>query len=344
MSTGLQNYSAGDSIYVIESDCSLFSFAPGVFNASFDPANNGFTVSSAGAVKYYHSDGSLQKTISTYGWGVPDIVQAIEDNGNIWIADISKGLIMGTDMTDFTLLAFPGPVSNNAISITSLNGRTIICGGSVDNSWNNLWLYSQVSVHESNSWTLMSSATIWDAMRAAPDPDNSSHLFITTWGSGLLEYENNILVNQYNETNSPLQTIIPGKPYVRICGLAMDVNKYLWITQTGVPGSIKVLKPDGTWIVYPFTIDAPTIGDLIITKSGHKWIILPRGYGLFVLDDNNTPENFSDDRYRKITVTDTENQVFSSVFSIAEDLDGNIWVGTDQGPLIYYNPDKVFDE
>ena len=123
----------------------------------------------------------------------------------------------------------------------------------------------------------------------------------------------------------------------------MDKNKYLWITQTGVPGSIKVLKPDGTWIVYPFTIEAPTIGDLIITKSGHKWIILPRGYGLFVLDDNNTPENFSDDRYRKIIVTDTENQVFSSVFSIAEDLDGNIWIGTDQGPLIYYNPDKVFD-
>ena len=335
--------SAGDSIYVIENGCSLFSFAPGVFNTSFDLANNGFTISSMSSVRYYHSDGSLQKTISTYGWGVPDIAQAIGDNGNIWIADISKGLIRGTDMTDFSTLAFPGPASNNAISITSLNGQTIICGGSVDNSWNNLWLYSQVSIHESNNWTLMSSATIWDAMRAVPDPGNSSHLFISTWGSGLLEYENNILVNQYNESNSPLQTIIPGKPYVRICGLAMDMNRYLWITQTGVPGSIKVLKPDGTWIIYPFTIEAPTIGDLIITKSGHKWIILPRGYGLFVLDDNKTPENFSDDRYRKIIVTDTENQVFSSVFSIAEDLDGNIWVGTDQGPLIYYNPDKVFD-
>jgi hypothetical protein len=335
--------SAGDSIYVIGNDCTLFSYIPGVFNTSFDPAGDGFTVSSPGFARYYLANGSLKRTTSTYGHGPPNMSQAIVDNNDIWIADLSEGLFRGIDMSDFTPLTFPGPASNNAISITSLNGQTIICRGSVDNSWNNLWLYSQVSVHESNSWILMSSTTIWDAMRAAPDPGNSNHLFISTWGSGLLEYENNILINQYNETNSPLQTIIPGKPYVRICGLAMDKNKYLWITQTGVPGSIKVLKPDGTWIVYPFTIEAPTISDLIITKSGHKWIVLPRGYGLFVLDDNNTPENFSDDRYRKIIVMDTENQVFSSIFSIAEDLDGNIWIGTDQGPLIYYNPDKVFD-
>ena len=124
----------------------------------------------------------------------------------------------------------------------------------------------------------------------------------------------------------------------------MDKEKNLWITQTEVPGSIKVLKPDGSWIVNPVTIDAPTIGDIIITKTGHKWIVLPRGYGLFILDDNNTPDVFSDDRYKKMLVKDTENKVISSVYSIAEDLDGNIWVGTDQGPLIYYNPEKVFDD
>jgi ligand-binding sensor domain-containing protein len=104
-----------------------------------------------------------------------------------------------------------------------------------------------------------------------------------------------------------------------------------------------VLKSDGGWIVNPLTIDAPTIGDIIITSKGKKWIILPRGYGLFILDDNNTPEVFSDDRYKKMLVQDIENQVISFVYSIAEDLDGNIWVGTDQGPVIYFNSDNVFE-
>jgi hypothetical protein len=115
------------------------------------------------------------------------------------------------------------------------------------------------------------------------------------------------------------------------------------MTQTGVPGSIKILKPDGTWITNPVTIEAPTIGDIIITRSGYKWVVLPRGYGVFVLDDNNTPENFTDDRYKQMLIKDTENKVISTVYSISEDLDGNIWVGTDQGPAIYYNPQQVFD-
>jgi hypothetical protein len=123
----------------------------------------------------------------------------------------------------------------------------------------------------------------------------------------------------------------------------MDKSNNLWITQSGVPGSIKALKPDGSWIINPLTIDAPDIGDIIITSTGQKWVILPRGYGLFVLDDNKTPEVFNDDRYRRLMVQDTENQPISFVYYLAEDLDGNIWIGTDQGPLIYYNPEKVFD-
>jgi ligand-binding sensor domain-containing protein len=95
--------------------------------------------------------------------------------------------------------------------------------------------------------------------------------------------------------------------------------------------------------VNPLTINAPVIGDIIITTIGQKWIILPRGYGLFILDDNKTPDIFSDDRSKKLLVQDSENQPISLVYSIAEDLDGNIWVGTDQGPLIYFNPEKVFD-
>jgi len=335
--------SGDDSVYVIDELCTLFSYIPGVNNTSFDPAAQGFTISSSASIRLYNSDGSLNKTIASYGWGTPNISQAVVDNMDIWIADINSGLVWGKNMSLFSPLTLPGPASNNVINISSNNGKTFICGGSVDISWNNLWRPLQISIHENNSWITHSSETIRDAMRAVADPDNASHFFVSTWGGGLLEYENNNLIKQYTESNSPLQTIIPGEPYVRICGLAMDKDKNLWITQTEVPDNIKVLKPDGSWIVNPVTINAPTIGDIIITKRGHKWIILPRGFGLFILDDNKTPEVFSDDRYKKMLVKDNENKVISYVYSIAEDLDGNIWVGTDQGPLIYYNPENIFE-
>jgi hypothetical protein len=337
-----QNFT-GDSIFVIQGSASLFSYSASVFNGSFDNSDNGFTISSGNTARVFNPDGSLNRIISDYGWGSLNIAQAIRDGNDIWIADINNGLILNRNVSEYSKLTLAGPVSNNAINITSEEGKTIICGGGIDASWNNLWRPLQVSIYEDNAWTDISSAVISDAMRAVVDPSDNTHFFVSTWGGGLLEYKNNILVKQYTDANSPLQTIIPGRPYVRICGLAMDNNRNLWITQTEVIGSIKMLKPDGTWIINPLTIDAADIGDMIITRNGQKWIVLPRGYGLAVFDDNGTPSNFNDDSYIKMSVTDSDDEVISNVYSIAEDLDGNIWVGTDKGPLIYYNPEKVFE-
>lgn len=336
--------SGGDSVYIFDGASSLFLYFPGVYNTSFDPGTTGFTISSSSSVKYYNNSGALQNTISSYSWGKTKIAQAIADNGNIWIADTNSGLVLGENMTVFSILSLPGPVSNNAYSITSHNGKTIICGGGADASGNNLAQPLQVSIHENNTWTSVPSGTINDAMRTLIDPDDINHFFVSSWGDGLLEFLNNNLVQQYTGSNSPLQTTIPGRPNVKVCGLATDKDKNLWITQTGVPGSIKVLKPDGSWIVNPVTIDAPLIADIIIAKNGYKWILLPGENNLFVLDDNHTPENFTDDRSKKITVQDISGSISPIVYSLAEDLDGYIWAGTDEGPLVYYNPEKVFTE
>ncbi len=175
----------------------------------------------------------------------------------IWIADIKSGLIKADNTNHFTVLNLPGPVSNNAFHVASLNGKTVICGGGTDDSWNNLGRTLQISSFEDNAWKIAEGSNINDAIRSLIDPDDENHLFISTWGSGLLEYRDNLLVKQYTDANSPLQTIIPGKPYVRICGLAMDKDKNLWMTQTGVPGSLKILKQNGSWIVNPLTIRCP---------------------------------------------------------------------------------------
>ncbi len=332
--------SAGDQVYVVGNSGSLFSFLPGVTNTSFDPSSAGFTISSSGYVKYYTSNGVLTKTISSYGWAIPQISQGVIDNNDIWIADINSGLIKGENMNSFTALTLPGPVSNNAFNLYSLNGKTVISGGGTDNLWNNEGKSLAISVYENSSWTSISSGTVFDPLRTVIDPGNNNHIFVSTWGYGLLEYENNNLVKQYTETNSPLQAVMPGR--VRICGLAFDKSKSLWLTQSGVPGNIKVLRSDGSWVVNPVSINAPVIGDILITGKGQKWIILPKGNGLFVLDDNNTPDVFSDDKFKQFPVQDSENQVIGAVYSLAEDQDGSIWAGTDQGPVIYFNPENVF--
>lgn len=336
--------SGGDYLYVYDGTSTLFSFIPGAFNRSFESASNGFIVTASSSVRHYGADGSLIRTVSSAQWPNPDFSQAVENNQEIWIADRISGLLRYSSSNSISSLSLPGPVSNNAFHITSEDGKTIITGGGTDVSWNNLWRSLQISIHDGNDWTAITSSSVSDGMRTLIHPDDRDHYFVSTWGGGLLEYKKNVLVNQYTDANSPLQTIIPGRPYVRVCGLAMDSKKNLWITQSEVKGSLKVLKPDGTWIVNPLTIDVQMIGDIIITKTDHKWIVLPRGNGLFVFDDNDTPEAFGDDISKKMLVEDMDGNIVSNIYSIAEDLEGNIWVGTDQGPLIYYNPERVLKE
>ncbi len=333
----------GDSVYAIDAGCSLFRFNPGLFYRSFELSENGFVFSTPGSVFYFDQNGSPHDSFDSYGWGIPEINQAIVSGGITWIADVSRGLVRRKNAESFDLLSLPGPGSPDAVSITSYNGKTIICGGSVDISWNNVWKPLEVSINENNDWTTITSQTIFDPLRAAIDPADNNHFFISTWGSGLLEYRNNELVNHFKDGNSPLQTIIPDKPYVRLCGLAFDEDRKLWITQTGAPGTIKALTPEGNWIVNPATTDVYAVGDISVTKGKKKWIVLPRGDGLFIVDDNGTPDYAGDDRSKTMLVIDSENNVISHAFCIAEDLEGNIWLGTGEGPVIYYNPEKVME-
>ena len=336
-----QGLPSGDAVYSISDAVRLHSSAPGVSNASFDMAPGGFTISSPGLVRLFTPEGILEKTITSYGWGTPDISQGIIDNNDIWIADKNYGLIRGRSMTEFVNLSLDGPASDDAVKIATMDGKTIICAGGADNAWNKKSLTFGISLFAGNHFTNLTSASVTDAMRSCFDPANSSHFYISTWGDGLLEYNNNTLVKKYDNTNSPLQS---DGSMVKVCGLAMDDAKNLWITQTGVTGSIKILKPDGTWLVHPTIIDAPVKGDIISTINGQKWIILPEGHGVFVIDDNNTPDQTGDDKSKKLTIMDSDGSIFNSVFSIAEDLDGNIWLGTDNGPVVYYNTQRIFEE
>ena len=334
--------SGADIVYAIGEGVSVFSQSPGTVNRSFDPAPDGFTISSSGSLRYYSSQGTLKKEISSYGWGQPDICQALIFGNDIWIADRSHGTIQGKNMTGFTGLPVSGPASDKVASIASEGGKTIICAGGTNGSWNGLKRPFMVSVHDGRKFENISSGSQYDAMRAAIDPSDPSRYFVSSWGDGLFMYENNALVKQFDSSNSPLQES-GSSGETRVLGLARDKTGNLWITQPDATSKIKALKSGGTWESYPVNINAPLAGDLIATSSGQVWIILPGGYGLFIIDDNGTAGMFTDDKTRKLTITDNDNNTINSAFSLAEDLDGSIWVGTGQGPVIYHNPEGVFD-
>ena len=68
-----------------------------------------------------------------------------------------------------------------------------------------------------------------------------------------------------------------------------------------------------------------------------------RGAGIFVYNDNNTIGNPNDDQYKILSTNIGSGNLPSlQTYCFAEDLEGEIWVGTDNGIAVFYDPAAVF--
>jgi len=165
---------------------------------------------------------------------------------------------------------------------------------------------------------------------------------------------NRKFVKLYSINNSTLQTIFPKESYklnyVRTNGLQYDKNHNLWVLNSYIDSVINVLKDDGKWISFyhPELVGKPTFERIIFDKRGWAWITSMRYEpGVFCFNTNGTLEDTSDDKTKFIGSfinQDGTNLGKLKILSIVEDKDGAIWIGTEKGPIVIYNPTNFFDD
>ncbi|MCK4922250.1 MAG: hypothetical protein KAS71_14460, partial [Bacteroidales bacterium] len=268
------------------------------------------------------------------------------ENEVMWIADKYNGLIRNPNSWEKIILIPEGPIEKKIAGMAFSNGKLLGVAGGTTSSWGNLYVAAQVYEYENKEWSNFKRDSIKDLIDIEVDPLNNERYFAASWGYGLLEFNNGELQEVYTDYNSSLQTIIPSDYFFRLGGLDFDKEGNLWVTNSGVAEPLSVLKTNGDWKSFPISsaVDAPNMADIIVTDSGHKWIILQGGKGLFVFNENNI-DNDDDDEYVKLSIVNKNGGVITNeVYSIAEDRDGNIWVGTNQGPLVYYSPYRIFSD
>src|SRR5207302_914702 len=100
------------------------------------------------------------------------------------------------------------------------------------------------------------------------------------------------------------------------------------------------LGTDGSW--KSFNVGTIYNGNfmynLMVDSYNQKWMNI-RGLGLLVYNENN-PENA---QTRLITGAIGNGALPSTtIFSLAQDKDGAVWIGTDQGVVVIYNPGNIF--
>ena len=148
----------------------------------------------------------------------------------------------------------------------------------------------------------------------------------------------------YNHTNSPIQQYKYYAANVDVVSkIKGDSKNNIWLLNEYSSYPLMVLTPDNKW--YKFLI--PTIGrmsfeDLLIDSRGIKW--LAGESKLVAYYENKTFDDESDDLCVQIPLTDGEGTIASRTTCVVEDLDGEIWIGTNQGIAVHSSPSRVFKD
>jgi ligand-binding sensor domain-containing protein len=274
-----------------------------------------------------------------------------DHNNEAWIADNANGLVNAPRKWKYSKIKVAGPPTEHSFSMTSSQGHLWVASGGIKSNWSGRYLKRGIYEFYQENWTTYNSKntpafdTILDVMKVVVNPQNVNEVFVASWGEGVVKLKNGLVSTIYNKSNSTLQDAINYPDFIGIAGLAYDLNNNLWVTNSANPTGLHMMEPNGTWHAYSLSplVTSDVIGDLVIDQYDQKWIIMPRGHGIIVYNDNNTPNNIFDDQKKRLGQNVGNGKLPSTgVYSIAVDHEGEIWVGTDKGVAVFYSPGLVF--
>ncbi len=303
-------------------------------------------VFSKNAIQSYSEQRVKGIGLTSYSFGgTPSINDCLFiDTNRIALADNFNGLVWGT-LVNQKISTPTGPFSNNFFALDVSSEYVVGAAGSYDNAFGNIWSPFIAHIYNGTRWSYFADWFQHDAVRVKFDPQNPMRYYVASWGSGLYRFSGSEMDGHFTPENSTLQSVFPGQPYCRIAGMDLDSRGNLWVANSEAANPISVLTQQGTWksFAYAGAINTGRILSLTVSPDQNIWLALALDYGLFVLNPGSSIENISDDLYQKFRPRDSNGNTFlNEITSLAFDRDGYLWLGTNQGVLVSYNPQRVF--
>jgi type IX secretion system protein PorZ/two component regulator with propeller domain len=248
-----------------------------------------------------------------------------------------------------------GPTSAGCAQIQIKDGKVIVAPSFLGYKQAPAYLSLGVFSFINGTWTMdihTPPYNIKDIDCIAFDNSDNTHFYAGSFGNGIVEVGNDSVATIYDCTNS----VIPhrnftGNTQTYVSSLYSDINNNLWIATNDNPTFIAIKKNTTpiTWAQLDFSNLVPGIQYLntnqILVDSSNLMFVIAYGTGVFIYknDGNFTQPNSSNS---KLLTNVAGNGGLPSLYPIcmAEDKTGDLWVGTDQGIYVFYNPGSILTQ
>ena len=330
-----------DSLYTYDgANWELFSHP--YSNVSLKVSDNKLVVTSKYGVNRYNEDlESLQNLSSgVFNFSKKEFRAGIYLDGEYWIADKNNGLLHYKNGNSEQIIP-TGPHKSDVAQIQNFGDEIWLAHGSKDENWDPTWSKNELSILKNDFWSHTSTLLENEIHDPVAIAQRGNITYVASWQAGLAELENKELSILYNNSNSSLQKRFPHDDWTNIGALEFDSQGNLWCTNAQTLEPLSVQYTNGEWESFSLgntVTENQNLAKLLIDQNDQKWVQL-KNNGLIVFD-----ETRSGTKAKKISNGENNGNLNSDrVFSMAEDLDGEIWIGTDNGVCVFYDPSAIFE-
>lgn len=271
----------------------------------------------------------------------------VDDQNRVWYSDFNKGFkynegFKGTCHNITT----NRPPTHNASQIATYDRKLFVATGGVTISYGYLFRADGFYTNENGEWTSHNKSTdpelsardMRDFLSIAASPEGK--IYIGTFWDGLIEY-NRGEIKVFDQNNSSLQNSIVNPDRNRITDMDYDLQGNLWLLNHDAPRPLSVFTRDGEWQNFSLGVGS-NVEHIAVDHQGFKWIGIDR-VGLLLLDTGDDLMDSNDDRMH-IYNTNNSNLTSNTINAIAVDKNGQVWVGTNDGPVLFDCQGFAFDD
>lgn len=274
-----------------------------------------------------------------------------DENGWFWFANEKSGLGGTNFESEIQVAQIRSPYSANARKLDIYNHNVWVAGGGLSAAWVSKW--SSVGVYGMVDETWYSSKDFHsenytDVIDVAINPLKNSEVYACSWHDGLIHIQDQEVVEVFNSSNSILPVVsTEANEFSSISSVDFDNEGNLWFVVPYMEYPLFVRKANGDFDSFDLSSilgGSDRAIEVFAANNGYIWIVV-RGKGIVVYDYNSTLSDKTDDRYILLTSEEGKGGLPTLTnYCIEEDIDGEIWIGGEEGPAIIYSPESIFTD